>query len=119
MIGYRGGKITERPEKLKNEIKTGKIMQFDDFKKMFDDFIVNILNKMPSNGKVLQGKCPDELYEDKSKNDVSLIVRLSSKPTDYFCMSASETKLALESKLMEDNAIFAVCYCKYMFYKNN
>jgi hypothetical protein len=58
-------------------------------------------------------------YEDKSKNDVSLIVRLSSKPTDYFCMPASETKLALESKLMEDNAIFAVCYRKYLGYKDN
>jgi hypothetical protein len=52
--------------------------------------------------------------EDKSQNDISLIVRLSSKPTDYFCMPASETKLALDSNLMEDNAIFAVCYRKYL-----
>ena len=57
-------------------------------------------------------------YEDKSKNDVSLIVRLSDKPTDYFCMPASETKHALESKLMENNAIFAICYRKYLHYIN-
>ena len=38
-VGYRGGKITERPEKLKNEIKNEQIMQFDDFKKLFDRFI--------------------------------------------------------------------------------
>ncbi len=55
--------------------------------------------------------------EDTSKNQVSLIVRLSNKPTDYFCMPANETKLALESKLMEDNAIFAICYYKYLLYK--
>lgn len=41
-VGYRGGKITERPEKLKNEIKNEQIMQFDDFKKLFDRFIKNL-----------------------------------------------------------------------------
>lgn len=38
-IGYRGGKITERPKKLKEEIKNNKIMQFEDFKPLFDKFI--------------------------------------------------------------------------------
>src|SRR5574344_1644097 len=86
MIGYRGGKITERPEKLKNEIKTGKIMQFDDFKKMFDDFIVNILNKMPSNGKVLKGKCPDELWAEEFK--VKKVLRKDA--LKLFCMRTSK-----------------------------
>src|SRR5574344_440861 len=86
MIGYRGGKITERPEKLKNEIKTGKIMQFDDFKMMFDDFIVNILNKMPSNGKVLQGKCPDELWAEEFK--VKKVLRKDA--LKLFCMRTSK-----------------------------
>lgn len=53
-VGYRGGKVTERPEKLKEEIKNNKIMTFEDFKILFDTFIENILNKMPSKGKVLQ-----------------------------------------------------------------
>lgn len=42
-IGYRGGNVVEHPEKLANEIKAGKIMQFEDFKKIFNDFILNVL----------------------------------------------------------------------------
>ena len=30
-------------DKLKNEIKSGKIMEFDDFEAIFDDFIENYL----------------------------------------------------------------------------
>lgn len=67
-VGYRGGKITERPEKLKNEIKNSQIMKFDDFKILFDRFIENYLNKKPSKGKVLQGKCPDELWAEEFTN---------------------------------------------------
>ena len=51
-VGYRGGKITERPEKLKNEIKNNQIMKFDDFKILFDRFIENYLNKKPSKAEV-------------------------------------------------------------------
>ncbi|MFI3301165.1 MAG: DNA-binding domain-containing protein [Candidatus Gastranaerophilales bacterium] len=65
MVGYRGGNVVERPEKLKQEIKENKIMQFDEFKTLFDDFILNVLNKMPSKGKILQGKCPDELWAEE------------------------------------------------------
>ena len=81
-VGYRGGKITERPEKLKNEIKNEQIMQFDDFKKLFDRFIEEYLNKRPSKGKVLQGKCPDELWaEEFTKKKV-----ISKDALKLFCM---------------------------------
>src|SRR5574344_126611 len=40
-VGYRGGKITERPEKLKKEIKNNSIMDYKDFKNLFDDFVLN------------------------------------------------------------------------------
>ncbi len=81
-VGYRGGKITERPEKLKNEIKNEQIMQFDDFKKLFDRFIEEFLNKRPSKGKVLQGKCPDELWtEEFTKKKV-----ISKDALKLFCM---------------------------------
>jgi putative transposase len=86
MIGYRGGKITERPEKLKTEIKNNEIMQFDDFKKMFDDFIINVLNKMPSKGKVLQGRCPDELWAEEFK--VKKVLRKDA--LKLFCMRTSK-----------------------------
>ena len=81
-VGYRGGKITERPEKLKSEIKNEQIMQFDDFKKLFDRFIEEYLNKRPSKGKVLQGKCPDELWaEEFTKKKV-----ISKDALKLFCM---------------------------------
>ncbi len=40
--GYRGGHTKERPEKLKDEIKTGKIFHWDDYVKLMDDFILNV-----------------------------------------------------------------------------
>lgn len=85
-VGYRGGKITERPEKLKNEIKNNKIMQFDEFKTVFDDFIENYLNKKPSGGKVLQGKSPDELWVEEFK--VKKVI--SKDALKLFCMRTSK-----------------------------
>jgi len=84
-VGYRGGKITERPEKLKDEIKADKIMDFQEFKLLFDDFIENVLNKMPSKGKVLQGRCPDEVWEEEFKTK-KVISRDALK---LFCMRTS------------------------------
>ena len=86
-VGYRGGKITERPEKLKDEIKADKIMQFNDFKVLFDDFIENFLNKKPSKGKVLQGKCPDELWAQEFTNKKVI----SKDALKLFCMRTSKT----------------------------
>ncbi len=85
MPGYRGGNVTERPEKLAKEIKTGGILRWDDFVKCMDDFIRNVLNKMPSNGKVLQGRCPDEAWAAEHKER-----RVVSKDAlKLFCMRTS------------------------------
>lgn len=86
-VGYRGGKITERPEKLKTEIKNGLIMKYSDFKVLFNDFIENFLNKKPSNGKVLQGKCPDELWAEEFTNKKVI----SKDALKLFCMRTSKT----------------------------
>ncbi|MEI8389915.1 MAG: hypothetical protein WCG23_08525 [bacterium] len=64
-VGYRGGNVTERPEKLKKEIQQGKILKFEELKEIFDDFIVNVFNKMPSQGKNHKGKSPDELFAEE------------------------------------------------------
>lgn len=84
-VGYRGGNVIERPEKLANEIKSGKIMQFEDFKKIFDDFILNVLNKKPSNGKNLNGSCPDELFY----NEYAEKITPSRDALKLFCMRTS------------------------------
>ncbi len=85
-IGYRGGKITERPEKLRNEIKNNKIMQYGDFKLLFDDFIENFLNKKPSKSKVLQGKSPDEAW----CNEFTVKRVISKDALKLFCMRTSK-----------------------------
>ena len=84
--GYRGGKITERPEKLKQEIKNNKIMPFDEFKILFDDYIENYLIKKPSGGKVLQGKSPDELWSEEFK--IKKVI--SNDALKLFCMRTSK-----------------------------
>lgn len=84
-VGYRGGNIVERPEKLAKEIKVGNIMQFEDFKKIFDDFILNVLNKKPSNGKNLNGICPDELFY----NEYAEKITPSRDALKLFCMRTS------------------------------
>lgn len=85
--GYRGGNIIERPEKLKQEIKENQIMNFNEFKTVFDDFIINVLNKMPSKGKNLQGKCPDELWSEEFK--IKKIINKNA--LKLFCMRVSKT----------------------------
>ncbi|MBO6180644.1 Mu transposase C-terminal domain-containing protein [bacterium] len=69
-IGYRGGNVVERPEKLAEEIKKGKVLNFDRFKKVFDLYIVDVFNKMDSDGKNLNGKCPDELFNEEFKEKI-------------------------------------------------
>lgn len=84
-VGYRGGNVVERPEKLAKEIKQGKIVTFADFKKIFDDFITNILNKRPSQGKNLKGLSPDELFNQ----EFTEIITPSKDALKLFCMRTS------------------------------
>jgi len=86
-VGYRGGNVVERPEKLADEIKKGKLIPFDKFKEIFDDFIVNILNKRPSQGKNLKGLSPDELFNSEFKEKITV----SKDALKLFCMRTSRT----------------------------
>lgn len=86
-VGYRGGNVVERPEKLAKEIKAGEILPFDRFKAVFDDFIVNVLNKKPSQGKNLKGLCPDELFYQEYKEKITT----SRDALKLFCMRTSKT----------------------------
>lgn len=85
-MGYRGGNVVERPEKLAKEIKAGKIIPFDKFKTIFDDFIINILNKKPSRGKNLQGLSPDELFDMEFEGKITT----SRDALKLFCMRTSK-----------------------------
>ena len=85
-VGYRGGNVVERPEKLAKEIKSGKIMRFEDFKQLFDNYILNVLNKRPSQGKNLNGLCPDELFYSEFKEKITT----SKDALKLFCMRTSK-----------------------------
>ena len=85
-VGYRGGNVVERPEKLAAEIKAGKIMPFDKFKAIFDDFIINVLNKRPSQGKNHKGLSPNELFNQEFKEKITT----SRDALKLFCMRTSK-----------------------------
>ena len=85
LVGYRGGNVGERPEKLVDEIKSGKILDFNDLQAIFDDFIKNVLNKTPSGGKVLRGRSPDDQWN--LENPVRRSV--SKDALKLFCMRTS------------------------------
>ncbi len=87
MLGYRGGNVKERPGVLKDEIKRGDILEWAQFEKLIDDFFTTVANRMQSNGKRLQGACPDELFEKKRKapvkvreDSLAILCMRSSKP---------------------------------------
>lgn len=85
-VGYRGGNIVERPEKLAKEIKEGKILPFDKFKIIFDDFIINVLNKRPSQGKNHNGLSPDALFNQEFNEKITT----SKDALKLFCMRTSK-----------------------------
>ena len=84
-VGYRGGNVVERPEILTEEIKQGKIMSFDRFKNVFDKYVVDVMNKRPSDGKNLKGRCPDDLFDEEFKEKVVV----SNEALKLFCTRTS------------------------------
>lgn len=111
-VGYRGGNVVERPEKLAAEIKADKIMPFDRFKAVFDDFIVNVLNKRPSEGKNLKGLCPDDLFEQEFTEKITT----SSDALKLFCMRTSKTYTVGRNGI-KDNSLGITYWADWMISK--
>ena len=82
--GYRGGNVVERPEKLADEIKQNNILNFDEFKELFDNYIVNIINKRTLTGR-FEGKYPDKIFNEEFKEKVVV----SNQALKLFCMRTS------------------------------
>ncbi len=85
LTGYCGGNIVEKPEKLKNEIKKGEIYDFEVFKANLNDYIENVYNNMPSQGKALQGKSPNQAWAE----DFTVKRYISKEELKLFCMRTS------------------------------
>ena len=62
-------------------------MDFEEFKTVFDDFIVNIFNRKGSAGKNHKGLCPDELFYSEYKQRIAP----SADALKLFCMRTSKT----------------------------
>ncbi|MBN1131190.1 MAG: transposase [Chitinispirillaceae bacterium] len=86
MVGYRGGNVTERPEKLKKEIRDGAILTIDEFSGIFDDFIEMTLNRSVSMGKNLLGQSPDQLWS----KEFTVKREVGKDELRLFCMRTSE-----------------------------
>jgi len=73
LVGFRGGNVVERPEKLIEEIKSDKILSFEEFREIFAFYIREVLVKMPSKGKNLCGLAPIQLFNQEftEKREVS------------------------------------------------
>lgn len=84
MPGYRGGNIVERPEILASEIKSGKILKYDEYQPIFESF-VQVLNNTPSSGKNHQGLTRQELWNQSARTP-QLITKEALK---LFCMRTS------------------------------
>lgn len=101
--GYRGGDVTERPEKLATEIKTRKILPWAEYVELIDGFITGVLNKMPSKGKVLQGRCPDEAWAAEykarkvvSKDALKLFCMRTSRPLTIMRNGVQDSEIGLK-----------------------
>jgi hypothetical protein len=86
MPGYRGGNTKERPEILKEEIKQGKILQWEQFAALMEEYIATVANRMPSNGKNLKGMSPDELWQKEAKAPV----RVRAESLKLLCMRTTK-----------------------------
>lgn len=111
-IGYRGGNVVERPEKLAKEIKDGKIIPFEKFKEIFDDFIINILNKRPSQGKNHNGLSPNELFNQEFKEKITT----SRDALKLFCMRTSRT-FTIGRNGIKDNELGITYWADWMISK--
>lgn len=84
--GYRGGDVVERPEGLQAKVRSGELMEFAELKELLATFIDEIFNNMPSQGKVLKGRTPNQLWAEEFK--VKREVRRDA--LKLFCMRSSE-----------------------------
>lgn len=111
-VGYRGGNVVERPEKLAKEIKAGKIIPFEQFKEIFDDFVINVLNKRPSRGKNHEGLSPDQLFNQECAE----VIKVESDALKLFCTRTSKN-YTIRRNGIKDNELGITYWADWMISK--
>jgi hypothetical protein len=109
MPGYRGGNTKERPEALKEEIRKGKILSWEEYTKFMDLFITNVLDNMPSQGKNLKGLSPMQAWEKENP----LLKRISVDSLKLFCMRTSKP-LTVGRNGAKDSEVDLTYYAEWM-----
>lgn len=84
--GFVGGNVTEKPEKLKQEVKSTKIVLDKKLQENFDLFIDGIFNKTPHSGAGMYGRTPEEVFAEEmvtvrraSEDDLNLMLLRSTR----------------------------------------
>ena len=84
--GYTGSTIPKRPEVLKKQLKTGKILPLEQASQLLNKFITEILNKMPfGKGAIFANLSPNELWQA----DNPVLRRADPKSLAVFCQRSS------------------------------
>lgn len=89
--GYRGGNVVERPEALNDRIKKGEIEDLNEFERLFNTFVTDIINVSVVNSGHRQGMCPMEIWEKESHiaAEKGLVRTVSDDALKLFCSRTS------------------------------
>jgi len=64
ITGYRGVNTANRPEQLSKDMKAGRLMEFQEFRVMLDEYMEYGYNGRAQNGKILEGKSPSQKWAE-------------------------------------------------------
>lgn len=92
--GYRGGNVVERPESLNDVIKSGKILEFTEFQQIFNEFIINVINKSEVSSGYREGMSPDEMWDSEIQQaiDKRKFRHISGEALKLFCTRTSSVR---------------------------
>lgn len=62
--GWCGSTTDQRPEKLAAELKNGQLLTFEELTAQFYDYITNVYHKTPHRGHGMNGRTPDEVFQE-------------------------------------------------------
>lgn len=106
LVGYRGGHVKERPERLKDEAKAGILQHIDDIAKALDSYIEEVFNQLPSTGKKLDGLSREAYW---TQNRVSCR-RVSEDALKLFCMRTSTARTVGRNGIADNELGVPVTY---------
>jgi hypothetical protein len=118
-IGYRGPNITKRPDNLKDDINAGKVWKIHEFEEVFDRYITEVYNREQSTGKVLRGKCPDELFNIEWPQAIQeqRCYQISPEALKMFCSPLS-VPIKIRKSVVEDSKLEIRYYAPWMVSAN-